>query len=161
MEIYKKLLQVQKEVGGVSKDSKNPFFDSKYFDINKLIEHVEPILTKNGLVLLQPIKDNQQGSVIIDSETGESVDSFMSLPNLDNPQKMGSAVTYYRRYTLGSLLALQAVDDDGDSSTKAKHKTDLNNCKTLDELKSVYGSMQPKHQEFFKSLKDELKVKLT
>ena len=122
MEIYKKLLQVQKEVGAISKDSKNPFFKSKYFDINSLIQHVEPILTSHGLVLLQPIKDNQQGSVIIDSENGETVESFMSLPNLSDPQKMGSAVTYYRRYTLCSLLALQAEDDDANAASKASKK---------------------------------------
>ena len=55
MSIYKKLLEVQKEVGAISKDSKNPFFKSKYFDINQLIEHVQPVLNKHGLVLTQPI----------------------------------------------------------------------------------------------------------
>ena len=120
MEIYKKLLKVQKEVGAISKYSENPFFKSKYFDINGLIQHVNPILTNHGLVLIQPIKDGLQSSVIIDSETGESVESSLELPNLSDPQKLGSAVTYYRRYTLCSLLALQAEDDDANIASKAK-----------------------------------------
>ena len=122
MEIYKKLLKVQKEVGAISKDSKNPFFKSKYFDINSLIQHVEPILTKHGLLLIQPIKEGNQGSVIFDSETGENVDSWLELPKLNDPQKLGSAVTYYRRYTLCSLLALQAEDDDAKAASKESKK---------------------------------------
>jgi len=122
MSIYKKLLEVQKEVGAISKDSKNPFFKSKYFDINSLIQHVEPILTKYGLVLMQPIKDGLQSSIIVDSESGESVESYLELPKLNDPQKLGSAVTYYRRYTLCSLLALQAEDDDANSASKESKK---------------------------------------
>ena len=113
MSIYKQLLEVQKEVGAISKDSKNPFFKSKYFDINKLIEAVNPVLSKHGLVLLQPIEDNKVVSMIIDSESGEVAKSWLELPNLSDPQKIGSAISYYRRYTLASLLGLQAEDEDG------------------------------------------------
>ena len=113
MSIYKKLLEVQKEVGAVAKTSNNPFFKSKYFCVNKLIEVVSPVLSKNGLVLLQPIIDGKVFSKIFDSESSESVESCIDLPNLTDPQKLGSAITYYRRYTLASLMALQAEDNDG------------------------------------------------
>ncbi len=43
----------------------------------------------------------------------------MKLPEITDPQKIGSAVTYYRRYTLQSLLSLQAVDDDANLSSEA------------------------------------------
>ena len=119
MSIYKQLLEVQKEVGAISKDSKNPFFKSKYFDINKLIEVVNPVLSKHGLVLLQPIEDNKVYSKIFDAnaEKGEKlcVESSLELPNLTDPQKIGSAISYYRRYTLSSLLGLQAEDNDGNA----------------------------------------------
>ena len=68
MSIYAKLLEVQKEVGAISKDSKNPFFKSKYFDINSLIAHVQPLLEENGLLSLQPIEDGVQYSRVIDRE---------------------------------------------------------------------------------------------
>ena len=45
--IYNKLYKVQKEIGAISKDSKNPFYNSKYFDINSLIKQVTPILEKH------------------------------------------------------------------------------------------------------------------
>jgi hypothetical protein len=111
--ILTKIAKIKKKVGKISKDSENPFFKSKYFDINTLLEHLEPLLQEEGLVLLQPIRENQVWSEIIDIESNQGISSSMTLPELTDPQKMGSAVTYYRRYTLASLLALQSEDDDG------------------------------------------------
>ncbi len=68
--IYNKLHKVQQEIGTISKDSKNPFYKSKYFDINSLIKQVTPILDKHKLILLQPIKDGHQYSIIIDLDGG-------------------------------------------------------------------------------------------
>ena len=113
--IYSKLLKVQTEIGAISKDTKNPFYNSKYFDINSLLRQVMPLLQKQELVLIQPIQDGQVKSVIIDTEGG-SIESTMFLPEINDPQKLGSAITYYRRYTLQSLLALQAEDDDGNAT---------------------------------------------
>lgn len=118
MSIYKKLFEAKKEIGKISKDSTNPFFKSKYFDINALLEHVEPILQKHGLLLLQPIKNNNQQTVIIDVESGEKEVSEMELTDIKDPQKRGSEITYYRRYTCQSLLGLQAEDDDGNKASK-------------------------------------------
>lgn len=129
MSIYKKLLEVQKEVGAISKDSKNPFFKSKYFDINQLIEHVQPVLNKHGLVLTQPIVDNKVFSVITEVNDNMQdrvglyqVDSSLPLPELTDSQKLGSCITYYRRYTLASLLGLQAEDDDANLASKKPSK---------------------------------------
>jgi hypothetical protein len=119
MSIYTKLNEFKKEIGAISKDEKNPFFNSKYFDINGLLRHTEPLLQKNGLLLLQPIIKGEVISEIIDIESGESVTSSIALPAIQDPQKLGSAVTYYRRYTLQSLLSLQAEDDDANIATKS------------------------------------------
>ena len=119
MNIYTKLSEVKKEIGAISKDETNPFFKSKYFDINGLLRHTEPLLQKNGLLLLQPIVDGLVYSQIIDIETGDKVESSMLMSTLSDPQKMGSAITYYRRYTLQSLLGLQAEDDDANAASQA------------------------------------------
>ena len=112
-ELLVALSKAKKEIGSISKDSENPFFKSKYFDINKLLEQVEPVLEKHGLLLTQPITDSSVMTVIYHIDSGLSLDSCLTLPQLSDPQKMGSAITYYRRYTLQSLLSLQSVDDDG------------------------------------------------
>ena len=119
MNIYSKLAAVKKEIGAISKDSTNPFFKSKYFDINGLLKHVEPLLDKNGLLLLQPITEGLVCSQIIDVENGDKVESSLALPQISDPQKIGSCVSYYRRYTLQSLIGLQSIDDDANIASKA------------------------------------------
>jgi len=120
--MYKKLLEVQKKIGAISKDSTNPFFKSKYFDINKLLDVVKPILNEQGLILMQPLT-NIDGNpaictTIIDAETSKNLEFVMPITANPDPQKMGSAITYYRRYSLQSLLGLQAEDDDGNKASK-------------------------------------------
>ena len=114
--IYKKLFELRKEIGKISKDLDNPFHKSKYFDINKLLEHVMPLAEKHGLLVMQPINGSEVCTEILDIDSGESLNSRLPLPNEQNPQKLGSAITYYRRYTLQSLLALEAEDDDGNKA---------------------------------------------
>ena len=117
--IYQKLYEAKQEIGKVAKNAKNPHFKNNYADINALIEEVEPILLENRLLLLQPIEDGYVYSRIVDIDTSEICESCMKLPEIQDPQKIGSAVTYYRRYTLQSLLSLQAVDDDANLSSEA------------------------------------------
>ena len=116
MSINQKLFDVQQKIGAISKDSKNPFYNSKYFDINSLISQVLPLLKENKILLTQPVKDNKVWTVLTCVETNEFKDCDIDLPAITDPQKLGGAITYFRRYGLASLLALQAQDDDGNST---------------------------------------------
>ena len=107
-----KLFNLQQEIGTISKDAKNPFYKSKYFDINSLIKQLQPLLKKHKLLLLQPIEEDMVVSKLICIDGTGGVISALKLPEIVDPQKLGSCITYYRRYTLASLLGLQAVDDD-------------------------------------------------
>ena len=147
---YEKLAAVKAEVGRISKDSSNPFFKSKYFDINSLLLHVEPIIQKNGLLLLQPIQDGLVKSIIFDTN-GFSIESGIALPELNDPQKLGSAITYYRRYTLQSLLALQAEDDD---ANLASNKTVSNNTKETEQDKKWLNKNTPEFSKAIEYLKN-------
>lgn len=118
IELNKKLFKLRQQVGKISKDTNNPFYNSKYFDINSLLDHLQPLLDEHELLLTQPIGPDGVTTTITDIESGESLSSTLTLPNIQDPQKIGSAITYYRRYTLGSLLALQAEDDDGNKAPK-------------------------------------------
>jgi len=163
-ELLKALGNVKKEVGKLSKTETNPFFKSKYFDINSLIEQVEPLLEKNNLLLLQPIENNKVTSIIYHIDTEKFVSSSIDLPNLQDPQKLGSAITYYRRYTLQSLLGLQAEDDDGNKASQPSKPQltniqKMNNCKTLAELQQVFTSIKGATKEEVE-LKDKLKLTL-
>ena len=121
--LYPKLHAAKQKIGKVVKNANNPHFKKSYADINALVESVEPLLIEQGLLLLQPIEGGLVSTLIIDIETGQSVVSSMRLPEIQDPQKIGSAVTYYRRYTLQSLLSLQAEDDDANSASATVKNT--------------------------------------
>ncbi len=116
----KRILQIQKEIGSLAKQSKNPFFKSAYLDLNDLLTHVTPLLNSVGLVLSQELENGDVTSKIIDGDSGVLIaQSRLALPqSLTDPQKIGSCITYYRRYTLKSLLAINEVDDDGNLAAK-------------------------------------------
>jgi len=117
--IIKKLHEAKNEIEVVSKNASNPHFKNTYADINALIKAVEPILLQKGLLLLQPIQDGKQYTIIHDTESGQRVSSCLELNPSLPPQAQGSAITYFRRYTLTGLLCLMAEDDDGDKTRNA------------------------------------------
>jgi hypothetical protein len=115
----KRILAVKQQIGTLSKNKKNPFFKSQYLDLNDLLEHIEPLLWEQGLVLLQPIQGGKVFSEIVECETNKVlISSSIDLPSITDPQKLGSAITYFRRYTLKSLLAISEEDDDGNKASK-------------------------------------------
>jgi hypothetical protein len=75
------------------------------------------------LVIIQPLKvlegKNVLSTKIIDGTT-VLAESEIILPDMQDPQKLGSAITYYRRYSLQSLLLLEAEDNDGNDLIPAK-----------------------------------------
>lgn len=168
--IYSKLLDFQKKVEVIKKDAKNPFFKNNYATLGNIISEVKPLLNSLGLVLTQPIIDGNIMSVIFDGETNESIKSEIPLPVGVKPQDLGSAITYYRRYTLTSLLALEIdEDDDGNKASttpvkKEAEKVWLNpNTETwtkaveamkngtvvsLDQIKAKYA-LSAKNEELF------------
>lgn len=115
-----KLFDLQKIISPVEKKETNPFYNSKYIDINELLALLKPLLQERDLYVLQPgrIIDGKSciGTCIIDKETGESVESFLEIPSGIDAQKIGAACTYLRRHSLKGLLALEEVDDDGNST---------------------------------------------
>ena len=132
-----KLLEFQKEVKAISKDSKNPFYKSAYFDINTLIETIKPILNKLELVIIQPLKvidgKNVLKTMIIDNSQ-VLAESEIIIPDIQDPQKIGSAITYYRRYSLQSLLLLEAEDDDSNATVSQGYNKAFNKQPQVEEF---------------------------
>lgn len=115
-DIYDKMFSIQAQIPAIQKDSTNPFFKSKYFDINRLLAALKPALEEHRLLLMQPLSHLDGApaihTIIYDLDSGETVETITPMPVNIDPQKMGSTITYYRRYALQSLFSLQAVDDD-------------------------------------------------
>ena len=115
--LHQKLHRAKLAIGKVTKNAMS--HHSKYADLNAILSTVEPVLLENGLLLIQPIQGNSVCTQIVDiNYSGAMIESCMELPQGITPQQMGSAITYYRRYTLQSALSLQAVDDDGQQASK-------------------------------------------
>ncbi len=119
-----KLLKIQMELKPLVKGNENPFFKSKYADINDILALVKPLLSKNGVVLLQPITsdnvNNYLNTKLIDTESLETENYSMIIPANPDTQKFGASITYLRRFALQSLFALEAEDDDGNTATGKK-----------------------------------------
>jgi hypothetical protein len=120
-----KLLEFQKRIQSIKKDGKNPHFKNTYATLPQILSEVKPILSDLGLTLLQPIEKGEVVSVIYDGETLVT-SSSLKIPENLNPQQIGSAITYFRRYTLSSLLALEIEDDDGNAASNNTPKLALN-----------------------------------
>jgi hypothetical protein len=139
LNIYQKLHLAKQSMGKVIKNATNPHLKRNYADINSIIDTVEPILLDHGLLLIQPVKEDKVYTIVVDIENGDRFESFMQLPVITDAQKLGGAITYFRRYTLVSLLSLQAVDDDGHEASRApKAKPTL----TPDRFNSALQAIQ-------------------
>ncbi len=121
-----KILKAQLEVGKIQKDKTNPFYKSQYFDINSVLEQLLPALEKEGITVMQPLS-NVDGKpalrTIVYVDGKEVINEAILLPENNDPQKIGSAITYYRRYSLQSLFLLQAEDDDANSAVDREIKS--------------------------------------
>lgn len=126
------LNKFQSELVTVNKNSNNPFYNSKYADLAEIQKVTQPILTKHGLSVIQ-LPDNVDGkpalTTIVMHTSGQHQKGTIPLPPAkDDPQGVGSAITYMRRYSYAA--ALQIVIDEDDDANRASRppantKTDL------------------------------------
>ena len=120
-EIAAALVAAQSEMGNAHKTSANPFFKSKYADLNSVREAVTPVLTKHGISVIQPTitRDgrNYVKTVLLHT-SGQYIagETEILYKEKDNPQAQGSGITYARRYGLQSMCNIGADDDDGNTA---------------------------------------------
>lgn len=109
------LLKFQGQVSKIKKDAKNPHFKSNYASLSKILEETNPVLTECGLVLTQHFDVDVLTTMLCHAETGEFMQSDypINVKDVSNPQQLGSALSYARRYGIQSILNLNASDDDG------------------------------------------------
>ena len=105
------------------KDAVNPFFKSKYLSLDSLWKTLSPELEKRKLLVSHYTEDKEVITQVINVEDKDSMPIYSRMPlpeNLD-PQKLGSAITYYKRYNLGQLFNIMTdTDDDGNGAVPVK-----------------------------------------
>ena len=149
------LNKAQAEMSGAKKSAKNPFFKSSYANLEEVINCVKEPFANNGLSFVQfPISGDGLAGVetIIMHESGEFIaNEFMLKCAKNDPQGMGSAITYARRYGLQSAVGIPSEDDDGEGAMQRKPKaplmtakdaeTKLEAAKTVEDLVKVWNSL--------------------
>ena len=139
--IAKALLEAQKEMSNPVKGSNNPFFKSKYADLNAVRESIIPVLNTHGISVLQPmvhIEGKNFIKTVFLHESGEMLEGLTEIiySKQNDAQAQGSGITYARRYGLASLACVGADDDDGNAASKpndTKQQTPKRETPTLSE----------------------------
>jgi hypothetical protein len=142
-ELAAALAKAQGEMEGAKKDAKNPFFSSKYADLASVWDACREPLSTNGLAVVQFPKteylttpepyewqaksgEKRYGVRVVTVVSvltrlvhcsGQFMEDACStmLPTGD-PQAVGSAITYLRRYALQSVAGIAPEDDDGNGA---------------------------------------------
>jgi hypothetical protein len=129
------LVKVQAGINGVAKDGNNPIFRSKYITLDSILLSVRPVLSQCNIFLSQSVQSHTDTEITVRSTlihaSGEWIANEVSVPvnpiiNRDgkvqpvDAHRVGSAITYGRRYSLSALLAIgeaSDTDDDGNNAS--------------------------------------------
>jgi len=91
----------------------------KYADLADVYSAALPISSKKGLAVVQGISNDHLQTRLIHTSGQWIEDDGILLPSNLNPQELGSAITYFRRY--GSLSALGIAPEEDDDAASATH----------------------------------------
>ena len=165
--IYKAFVKFQSEFKGMKPDSSNPFFKSTYISLDGILETVRPILAKNGLAVIQEATGDGEYIFVktkLIHESGEMIETevLKMKPQKNDPQSMGSCITYSKRYQLAALLGIcECIDDDaniatyGNSSPEQSKSTGKLSAKQVGRLLAIGLKAGIKEPEIKKVIKSE------
>jgi hypothetical protein len=130
-ELAKALSSAQAVMIGAKKDSNNPFFKSSYADLESVWNACREPLTKNGLSVAQTLGSKEDGiylTTILMHSSGEYLSDQIKIPiaKPNDPQALGSATSYCRRYSLAAIIGLYQTDDDAESVMDRKPIAPIN-----------------------------------
>lgn len=170
------LVSFHNAVGTIPKDSANPFFKSKYAALPDILKAIQQPLNNAGLVVSQfPTGNHGLTTILIHAESGEYIqDTYEMSPVKNDPQGLGSAITYQRRYALGAILNLNIdEDDDGNAASKkvnepstaqkVSNMSKASNNLSIEELENIQYNLQlmndmAEFKAYFNKLTNDVKT---
>lgn len=119
--LAKSLVKAQSLIAGAIMDSTNPFFNSKYADLESVTMAIKQPLATNGLGYIQKVHRDQNFigvETIIIHESGESLSNGISWVPVTKADAhgFGAGLTYARRYSLATCFGVIQTDDDGNGA---------------------------------------------
>lgn len=148
IELIKALIKAKAEFQPIEKDKFNPHFKTKYASLDSVLDAVTPALCKYGLVIVQPLQSRVLHTHLY-HESGEVMTSMFELPDISDIQKIGSALTYARRYSVCALLGITADEDNDGNAGKGSDKP-ASNTKSANQSALLIGDNIKKIREFLK-----------
>jgi len=116
-ELCKALTLFHVKVGDITKDAKNPFFKSTYASLQNIQDAIREPLIECGLTISQHPEGEHGLTTILMHDSGEWIEShYLMTPVKNDPQGIGSCITYQKRYALVSILNLSISDPDDDGN---------------------------------------------
>jgi hypothetical protein len=127
-ELATALAKAQAKIEGATKDKTNPHFRSSYADLASVWDACRSALTSNGLSVSQTAGASEDGRVrvttILMHSSGQWLcDDLGMKPVKDDPQGVGSCITYARRYALAAIVGVAPEDDDGNAASLPQKTT--------------------------------------
>jgi hypothetical protein len=122
-ELIGALAKAQGKIITAKKDKQNPYFKSSYADLSSIWDACRSALSENGLAVVQSVQVSEGKMELLTTlahSSGQWMKSQMPILTVkSDPQSIGSALTYYRRYALAAIVGVAASeeDDDGNSAS--------------------------------------------
>jgi hypothetical protein len=121
IELSKALIQMQASLKPAVKEKTNPFLKTRYVDLSGVWDVCRALLHENKLAIVQLGGVDANGpflETVLTHESGEWISGKYPLKPVkpDDPQALGSAMTYARRYTLAAILGIITEDDDAEGA---------------------------------------------
>lgn len=118
-------VKLQSELGPARKLATNPAFKSKYADLGAVWDAIMEPLHSNGFGLMQIHQfdgdtDYLETILIHAPSGGREKGRYRLRPTRQDPQGVGSATTYARRYAACAMLGVVADEDDDGNAASAK-----------------------------------------
>lgn len=160
------LHKFQSEVPILTENSNG--YQYTYVDLAQIIKTITPLLAKHDLGIVQPLENDGIRTIIYHVPTGDKLESFTKIPLADLRgmnvyQSYGSAITYFRRYALSSILGLVSEKDTDANLEKNKtykDKETLTKDRFNNALKSIKKGAYTKEEliKQFKLSNEQLKT---
>lgn len=129
-ELTTALSKVQGELTYAKKDSENPFFKSRYADLESVWDACRDLLARNNLSVIQMPGNFYEGRMWLITRlchsSGEWIEQEMSVPvGKQDAHGCLAAVTYMRRAALSAFVGIVQADDDGNTAVGIKEPPNL------------------------------------
>lgn len=145
-QISKSMALAQSEMRPASKTSENPFFKSKFSNLSQVWDSIREPLTKNGLSIFQDVASTANG-VSISTRVCHSSGQWIEFGPLEinlakkDPQSLGSATSYGKRYALAAAVGVVSADDDDDDGEKAQQAFRKREAKEITESEEDFNNI--------------------